>query len=103
LLLVNAEGSPAEAIKNVKHEGIHMKINSPAELRSILLQCMEKVIEGKMSVNQANAVAALSAEAHKSIRQQWEMTLELVDNPKLQSGGYVAGGPKIVAIQAKAK
>lgn len=78
-----------------------MKINSPAELRTILLQCMEMLIEGKMSVNQANAVASLSSEAHKSIRQQWEMTLELVDNPDIAGRGYVTGGPKIVSIQQK--
>ena len=78
-----------------------MKINSPAELRAILLQCMEMVIEGKMTVNQANAVASLSSEAHKSIRQQWEMTLELVENPELTGRGFVTGGPRIVAIQSK--
>lgn len=77
-----------------------MKINSPAELRAILLQCMEHLIEGKMSVNQANAIASLSAEAHKSIRQQWDMTLELVNNPELAGQGYVSAGPKIVSIES---
>lgn len=79
-----------------------MKINSPAELRSILLQCMEKLIEGKLSVSQANAIASLSSEAHKSIRQQWEMTLELVDNPALTGSGYVSETVRLVSIAKEA-
>ena len=66
-----------------------MKINSPAELRSILLQTMTALLEGKVSVPQANAVVGLSSEAHKSIRQQWDMTLHLAENPDVAGRGYV--------------
>lgn len=76
-----------------------MKINSPSELRSILLQSMEALIEGKMSVQQANALASLSSEAHKSIRQQWDMTLHLAENPELMGGDYVNHKHKLVSVQ----
>jgi hypothetical protein len=75
-----------------------MKINSPAELRSILLQTMAAVIEGKMSVPQANAVVGLSSEAHKSIRQQWDMTLHLAENPELAGAGYVSDRTVLTAV-----
>ena len=78
-----------------------MKINSPAELRSILLQTMTSLLEGKVSVPQANAVAALSTEAHKSIRQQWDMTLHLIENPELEGSGYVSERPLLKAVDSK--
>ena len=63
-----------------------LKINSPGELRSILLQTMTGVLEGKVSVPQANAVVGLSAEAHKSIRQEWDMTVYAAENLILEHG-----------------
>lgn len=75
-----------------------MKINSPAELRSILLQTMTAVLEGKVSVPQANAVVGLSGEAHKSIRQQWDMTLHLAENPELAGKGYVADNHTLASL-----
>lgn len=49
------------------------EIANPSELRSALLHCVEGVMEGRISVPQANAIANLSSELHKSIRQEWDM------------------------------
>jgi hypothetical protein len=61
-------------------------ITGPAELRSVLLMSIEKVISGQMNVPQANAVVGLSAEVHKSIRQQYDMTVYAVENLGMRNG-----------------
>jgi hypothetical protein len=48
-------------------------INSPETLRTALLASIEAVIEGRMNVPQANSVAALAAEVHSSVRQEFDM------------------------------
>lgn len=60
-----------------------MKIDSPAELRSILLQYMTLLVEGKVSVSQANAAANISSEFHKSLREDFERAVQIVENPSL--------------------
>jgi hypothetical protein len=65
-----------------------MKIDNSAQLRAILLQTMTLLIEGKLSVPQANAIANLSAEQHKSLKDSFIRDVEIVNNPKLASLGY---------------
>jgi hypothetical protein len=65
------------------------KINKPEDLRRILLSSIESVLEGKMSVSQANAVVGLSGELHKSIRQEWEMRCYAADNMHLENGEII--------------
>ena len=65
------------------------KINKPEDLRRILLSSIESVLEGKMTVSQANAVVGLSGELHKSIKQEWEMRCYAADNMTLENGEIV--------------
>ena len=44
---------------------------TPDELRSILIAAGRSVIEGKITVQQANALASLSAEVHKSLKMEY--------------------------------
>ncbi len=65
------------------------KITTPAEHRALLLGAIEAVCEGRMSVPQANAVTGLSAEVHKSIRQEWDMRVYAADNLSLAHGKVI--------------
>ena len=67
------------------------RITTPAELRSLLLECAVRVMEGRTNVSQANAVASLSAEVHKSVRQEWEMRCYAAENLSLEDGRIVRG------------
>lgn len=56
------------------------EVTNPSELRSVLLHCIEGVMEERVSVPQANAIANLSSELHKSIRQEWDMRVYAAEN-----------------------
>ena len=58
---------------HVEPERERVVIATPARLRGVLLEALVGVLEGRVNVAQANAVAGLSGEVHKSIRQEWEM------------------------------
>lgn len=64
-----------------------LMITDPAKHRAFLLLTMEGVIRGAVNVAQANAVASLSAEVHKSIRQQWDMQTYAAENLGVAKGG----------------
>lgn len=66
-------------------DGIRAVIESPADLRRQLLSCISGVLEGKVSVPQANAIAGASAEVHKSIRQEWDMRIYATENACLSA------------------
>jgi hypothetical protein len=61
-------------------------ITDPTALRAVLLLSIEKVVCGQMSVPQANAVVGLSAEVHKSIKAQYDMTVFAMQELGMQSG-----------------
>jgi len=65
------------------------KITSPNELRAVLLSTMEGIIEGKVSVSQGNAIASISQEVHKSIRQEWDMRCFAAENLSIADGKIV--------------
>lgn len=78
---------------------VRRTIESAAEHRALLLDCIVSVAEGRMNVQQANAIVGLSAEVHKSIKAQWDMacfaaeTLRLGENNRvLRAGGGDADG-----------
>lgn len=48
-------------------------IKTPEELRRILLDGIVGVLKGEVNTSQAAAVVGLSAEVHKSVRQEWDM------------------------------
>jgi len=62
------------------------KIGTSSDLRAVLLASIEGVLEGRVNVGQASAVIGLSAELHKSIRQEWDMRVYASENLTLQNG-----------------
>lgn len=65
------------------------KITNANDLRGALLATIEGVLEGRVNVAQANAVASLSGELHKSIRQEWDMRVYANENLTLDSGQVI--------------
>lgn len=65
------------------------KLVSACDLRGVLLATIEAVLEGRVNVAQANAVAGLSAELHKSIRQEWDMRVYANEHLHLAHGEVV--------------
>lgn len=50
---------------------VTVEVTSPAELRSLLIESAKAVLDGRLTVQQANAVSGLSAEVHKSIKMEY--------------------------------
>ena len=65
------------------------KIITANDLRGALLASIEGVLEGRVNVSQANAVVGLSGELHKSIRQEWDMTVYANENLSLDAGKVI--------------
>ncbi|MGJ8660712.1 MAG: hypothetical protein ACSHXL_01615 [Bacteroidota bacterium] len=65
------------------------KIVNAQDLRGALLASIEGVLEGRVNVSQANAIASLSGELHKSIRQEWDMRVYANENLTLDSGQVI--------------
>ena len=66
-----------------------LMITDPAKHRAFLLLTMEGVLRGAINVAQANAIASLSSEVHKSIRQQWDMQTYAEDALGVATGGVL--------------
>ena len=66
------------------------KLVNATDLRGALLATIEGVLEGRVNVAQANAVALLSGELHKSIRQEWDMRIYANENLNLESGRVIS-------------
>lgn len=49
----------------------YKKETTPEDLRAILVSSIRMVIDGNMSVPQANAISSLSSEVHKSIKLEY--------------------------------
>ena len=60
------------------------KVVNAHDLRCALLSAIDGVLEGRINVAQANAVAAISTEVHKSIRQEWDMRVYANENLTLR-------------------
>ena len=65
------------------------KITTASDLRSVLLASIEGVLEGRVNVAQANSIAALSSELHKSIRQEWDMRVYANENLSYEAGKVI--------------
>jgi hypothetical protein len=65
------------------------KLQTPAEHRALLLAAMEALCEGRLNVAQANALAGLSAEVHKNLKQEWDMRVYAAENLTLEHGKVV--------------
>ena len=66
-----------------------LKITTPEEHRAILLSAMEALLEGRLNVNISNALAALSAEVHKNLKQEWDMRVYAAENLTLSHGQVI--------------
>lgn len=65
----------------------HLKTIEDARThRAFLLQTMLAVGEQRVNVQQANAIAALSGEVHKSIRLEFDMACYAVKNLRIEGG-----------------
>lgn len=64
----------------------HLRITTPSEHRALLIATMEAVLDGRVNVAMANSVVGLSAEVHKSIRQEWDMRVFAAENINIESG-----------------
>jgi hypothetical protein len=60
-----------------------------SDLRGALLATIEAVLEGRVNVSQANAVAQLSGELHKSLRQEWDMRVYANEHLTLEAGRVI--------------
>lgn len=69
---------------------INRKLHTASDLRGALLMTIQGVLEGKVNVSQANAVAQLSSELHKSIRQEWDMRVYANENLTLKASRVIA-------------
>ena len=65
------------------------KIVNAQDLRGALLATIEGVLEGRVNISQANAVASLSTELHKSIKQEWDMRVYANENLTLENGQVI--------------
>lgn len=68
-------------------------IKAPEDQRKLLLDAMVALVEGRMNVAQANALAALSCEVHKSIRQQFDILVYAAEHFKLGEGNQLVLTP----------
>ena len=80
-------------------EETNMKIDNSAQLRAILLQAMTLLIEGKLTVAEANAISNLSAEQHKSLNSSFDRDIQIVNNPELATLGYTDGGVSLEVVK----
>lgn len=65
------------------------KLVNANDLRGALLATIEGVLEGRVNVSQASAVAELSCEVHKSLRQEWDMRVYANENLTLEHGHVI--------------
>jgi len=66
-----------------------LKITTPQEHRAILLSAMEALLEGRLNVQMANALASISAEVHKNLKQEWDMRVYAAENLTLENGQVI--------------
>ena len=50
---------------------VTVEVTSPSELRSLLIASAKAVVDGRLTVQQANAVSSLSSEVHKSLKMEY--------------------------------
>jgi hypothetical protein len=78
-----------------------VQIETPAEFRALLMSTAVAVLDGRVNVAQANAVVGLSAEVHKSLRQQWDMQCYVAENIAVNGGQVLRLGVTTVDAEAE--
>ncbi|MBR9682672.1 MAG: hypothetical protein GOV02_03265 [Candidatus Aenigmarchaeota archaeon] len=66
------------------------KITNASDLRGVLAMTIVSVLEGKTNASQANAIANLSSEIHKSVRLEFDMRKYVTSDIKLDAQKIVA-------------
>jgi len=66
-----------------------IKVSTPEELRSLLLETAVAVLEGRVNCQQANSIVGLSTEVHKSVRMEWDMRVFAAENISIESANVV--------------
>lgn len=64
---------------------------TPSELRSLLIESAKAVVDGRLTVQQANAVSGLSSEVHKSMKMEY--VGQIID-----SGSYSVEGGRLIEV-----
>jgi hypothetical protein len=64
-------------------------IKTANDLRLAIMQTIEGVIDGKVSVTHAKAVAELSEQVHKSLQQEWDMRVYAHEHFSLDKAGAI--------------
>lgn len=67
-------------------DGANIILKTPSEVRGLLLATAVGVIEGRVTVAQANSVVGLSCEVHKSLKQEWDMRNEYAEAIQVEHG-----------------
>lgn len=73
---------------------VTVQVTTPAELRSLLIESARAVVDGRVTVPQANAVSGLSAEVHKSMKMEY--VGQIID-----SGGYSIEGGRLIEAMGR--
>ena len=60
-------------MKRTDDDDARVIIDEPRKLRGLVIEAMQAVIEGRITVMQGNSIASLATEVHKSIRLEWDM------------------------------
>jgi vacuolar-type H+-ATPase subunit E/Vma4 len=68
---------------------VKTEIRTPEEFRSLLIAAASAVLEGRLTVQQANALAGLSSEVHKSLKMQYVGQMIGAGNVSIQDGRVV--------------
>jgi hypothetical protein len=67
-----------------------VNIKTANDLRSVLMKTIEGVIEGRVPVAHAGAIANLSEQVHKSIEQEWDMRVYANEHFRLDAPQVIA-------------
>ncbi len=65
------------------------QIKTPEEFRTLLIAAAGAVLEGRINVQQANALSGLSAEVHKSLKMQYVGQMIGAGNVSITDGRVV--------------
>lgn len=74
------------AVEQVSHR---LRITTPAELRGVLILGLEGLLEGRIDVHRANAMARIAEQIHSSIDKEWEMRCYAAQNFAMKAGEVV--------------
>lgn len=66
-----------------------VRITTPSDLRGVLVLAIEGLLEGRLDVHRANAVARLTEQIHSSIDKEWDMRVYAADHFGIKAGEVV--------------